>query len=440
MGGKSLHKQQGCWKKIPSGNAPREKVERSLLAYKSEIGLLAYLARMNSKHEGASDTRTTTMTIPGSNFGDREGTLRRYKEVGRTEIFDSSCLPSFEEVALIGWIYAITEDQESARTKEKRGEKVKPCVCASWESKGSSVRWKKVFSFRNAKQINSKRSPSRRSAVPSPEIGSGCLFSSRPREDFEWRKTGKFKGSVGQGPPVHALSMPPGMTCPGYDDSWKKPTAKADCPPSPYRSIDGTCNNLVHADWGVTMRPFRRMLPPDYADGVSEPRVAADGSPLPSARDVSLTVHRPIYRNDPNFTVMLAVWGQFFDHDITATALSKGKDGAPIACCSEDGTLPPKQVHPECYPVVLSAEDPYYSDFNMTCMEFIRSAPAPVCNFGPREQMNQITSFIDASVVYGAVEEQAKRLRNPNGKGELLMMMTPDGRELLPPSTDPRDG
>jgi len=45
---------------------------------------------------------------------------------------------------------------------------------------------------------------------------------------------------------------------------------------------------------------------------------------LPSAREVSVTVHRPIYAEDPNFTVMLAVWGQFLDHDITATALSQG--------------------------------------------------------------------------------------------------------------------
>lgn len=59
--------------------------------------------------------------------------------------------------------------------------------------------------------------------------------------------------------------------------------------------------------------------------GISQPRAASDGSPLPSARAVSITVHRPIYRDDPKFTVMLAVWGQFMDHDVTATALSLGK-------------------------------------------------------------------------------------------------------------------
>jgi hypothetical protein len=54
------------------------------------------------------------------------------------------------------------------------------------------------------------------------------------------------------------------------------------------------------------------------------PRVASDGGALPSAREVSVAVHRPVYQDDTKFTVMLAVWGQFIDHDITATALSTG--------------------------------------------------------------------------------------------------------------------
>lgn len=47
-------------------------------------------------------------------------------------------------------------------------------------------------------------------------------------------------------------------------------------------------------------------------------------NPLPWARKISLSVHRPSYSIDPNFTVMLAVFGQFLDHDITATALNQG--------------------------------------------------------------------------------------------------------------------
>lgn len=58
--------------------------------------------------------------------------------------------------------------------------------------------------------------------------------------------------------------------------------------------------------------------------GVSVPRGGFESTSLPSARDVSTKIHRPVYQKDEDFTVMLAVWGQFLDHDITATALSRG--------------------------------------------------------------------------------------------------------------------
>lgn len=64
---------------------------------------------------------------------------------------------------------------------------------------------------------------------------------------------------------------------------------------------------------------------PDYADGIAAPRKSRSNKELPSARLVSLRVRRPSYNSDPQFTVMLAVFGQFLDHDITQTALNQGK-------------------------------------------------------------------------------------------------------------------
>lgn len=204
--------------------------------------------------------------------------------------------------------------------------------------------------------------------------------------------------------------------------------------PTKYRSYDGSCNNLNNPKWGSSFIPFRRALNPDYCDGISSPRCSSEGKELASARQISLTVHRPSYYADPHFTVMLAVWGQFLDHDITATASSQGQDGEPIECCNVSGIL-----HPECFPVPLGKGDPYFDDYNVTCMNFVRSAPAPTNRLGPRDQLNQASAYIDGSVVYGATEETVKSLRTFKD-GKLKMFNTIDNRTLLPINEDPKDG
>ncbi|CAO1428673.1 unnamed protein product [Diamesa tonsa] len=201
-----------------------------------------------------------------------------------------------------------------------------------------------------------------------------------------------------------------------------------------YRSYDGVCNNRKHPKWGSSMISFRRALNPDYCDGISAPRCASNGKPLASAREISIEVHRPSYYNDPHFSVMLAVWGQFLDHDITATALNQGQNGEPIDCCS---AAEPK--HPECFPVPLGKGDPYFDDYNISCMNFVRSVPAPNNFLGPREQFNQATAYIDGSVIYGPTEEKAMSLRSMVD-GKLSMFITPDNRTLLPVNKDATDG
>ena len=69
-----------------------------------------------------------------------------------------------------------------------------------------------------------------------------------------------------------------------------------------------------------------------------------------------------------------------------------------IGCCKDGQVLPPQSLHPACFPIDIPADDKFYRKFNMRCMEFVRSLPAPddQCGTNYREQMNQITAFIDA--------------------------------------------
>ncbi|KAK8379097.1 hypothetical protein O3P69_019137 [Scylla paramamosain] len=181
------------------------------------------------------------------------------------------------------------------------------------------------------------------------------------------------------------------------------------------------------------------MMPPDYFDGVSAPRRALGGAALPSPRQVSVEVHSFKRAASASYTVLAMSWGQFVDHDITLTAQSKGAGGRSIACCTEEVAHNKSLRHPECFPIPLSASDPLYKGLNSSCLEFTRSAAAPKCKFGAREQLNQQTSYLDGSAVYGTTPEAAVELRAMK-KGLLKTQVPLDGLQFLPPSLDPLDG
>jgi peroxidase len=213
-----------------------------------------------------------------------------------------------------------------------------------------------------------------------------------------------------------------------------------------YRSIDGSCNNLKHPYWGKSYVCHIRLLPPDYADGVSAPRVAYNGKPLPSSRLLSnmVTSDKPF---QSFYTHIKMAFGQFVNHDITNTpvhgsyAMSSSYSG-PTDCCKNR-----KQKH--CYPIDIppSPYDYQYRKYNNTCQNFVRSAPCPLCEIGPRQQMNTATSFIDAGTVYGNTVNDSAALRtyrfgllktskDKYGKPILLATPTPWQNECSPPSAN----
>ena len=60
--------------------------------------------------------------------------------------------------------------------------------------------------------------------------------------------------------------------------------------PKKYRTLDGSCNNLKETNYGREANPFSRILETEYAPGtINGPRLAKDGTDLPSARLLSTT-------------------------------------------------------------------------------------------------------------------------------------------------------
>lgn len=197
------------------------------------------------------------------------------------------------------------------------------------------------------------------------------------------------------------------------------------CIQSKYRTYDGFCNNPWHPYWGKANICHIRLLTPDYADGISAPRNSYNlRIPLPNPRLISNYIHFEIPIDSP-YNLMKMQWGQFINHDITNTALSS-YDGL-VDCCKNPGIR-------GCWPIYVPPGDRFYSQYNVTCLSFIRSGVCPLCELGPRQQINKNSAYLDASHIYGQSIEQANKLRVFRG-GLLRTSSAKNGEVLLPVSS-----
>lgn len=173
-------------------------------------------------------------------------------------------------------------------------------------------------------------------------------------------------------------------------------------PDQEYRSVDGSGNNLLDVDLGSTDEQLIRIADPEYSDGIA----ALAGDDRPGAREVSNEIgdQQTTEPNDRNLTDTTWIWGQFLDHDISI---------------SEGAT----QAEPANIPVPLG--DTYFDPTATGDVElgFNRTVYDPEtgdAESNPRQQINQITSFIDGSMIYGSDLERAVELREFDG-GRLRM-------------------
>src|SRR5699024_8443669 len=118
-------------------------------------------------------------------------------------------------------------------------------------------------------------------------------------------------------------------------------------------------------------------------------------------REVSLAVHQGRESGFSHMTTLHTFFGEFVSHDIAHAAQSTGFKGQRIRCC---GVKKSDLMHPECLPIRITSNDPFMSNLRQDCMEYVRSCPAirDQCGLGPREQINQASSFLDGSALYGS--------------------------------------
>ena len=175
-------------------------------------------------------------------------------------------------------------------------------------------------------------------------------------------------------------------------DTAAQPAKRPPTPPKPagitYRSLDGSGNNLTNTGLNALGADFSRLGPARFSDGISALR-----TDLPNARTISNVVvaGNGATPNKEGLSGMMYAWGQFIDHDINLTL--------------SDGVNPIDIVVPSGDPVLRGS-------ISMT-----RSVIDPLTGVAgkPATTINNVTGWIDGSMVYGSDATTAASLRDANG-------------------------
>ncbi|XP_056416148.1 myeloperoxidase-like [Hyla sarda] len=210
------------------------------------------------------------------------------------------------------------------------------------------------------------------------------------------------------------------------------------CDDSLYRTITGECNNRKKPILGSSNTGYKRLLSPEYEDGVSLPRGWTQSRPingftLPLARAVSNEIVKfpnELMTLDGSRSLMFMQWGQWLDHD---TDLSPE---TPVRSTFFQGVDCEKscvQAHP-CFPLSIPLNDNRHIN-GSECIPLVRSAPVCSLVTPVREQINALTSYVDGSQVYGSDIKVATALRNNTNQLGLLAVneqFTDNGFPFLP--------
>ena len=154
------------------------------------------------------------------------------------------------------------------------------------------------------------------------------------------------------------------------------------CSSSPYRTFDGSCNNLNNPTLGMANTPLIRLpglkSPTAYEGNNFAPRrlsKSGNNVPLLNARKVSVKVFvagegssrlkQPTRRG----THLVMTWGQFLDHDVTLTALTEHVD-----CGTNDAPCPNKA---DCIGIDVDRSVSLNGNQSVKCIPLRRSARDP---------------------------------------------------------------
>ena len=161
------------------------------------------------------------------------------------------------------------------------------------------------------------------------------------------------------------------------------------------RNSDGSGNNLLDPELGTADSPFSRLADPVYADGIGAVE------PDENARTISNAIadEEKVVESSFGASDLFTFFGQFIDHDID---LAKGAKTEQLS-------------------IEIPADDPVFDPANPLTLDRSAFADGTGVTGTPREQVNEITSFADASNIYGSSEELTQLLRADGGDSAYLL-------------------
>lgn len=162
-----------------------------------------------------------------------------------------------------------------------------------------------------------------------------------------------------------------------------------------YRTIDGSNNNLSHPEWGKAHTQLLRTAPVNYDDGISSPAEAN----RPNPREVSNEVFQQngTTKNSKKATGLFWLWGQLIDHDLDLSENNNESLNIPVP--AGDPWFDPNNTGTVVIPFHRSQFDP--------------ATGTSVSN--PRQQLTDITSYLDGSCVYGSSQSRLDYLKGQDG-------------------------
>ena len=177
----------------------------------------------------------------------------------------------------------------------------------------------------------------------------------------------------------------------GHGHNWQNPPL----PELETRPVDGIATNITNPDWGAAGTELLRLAP-----DARGPNGEMAGQDRPNAREISNAVAQGSadIPNAAGASDFLWVWGQFLDHDLSLTEAGS-TEFAPIAVPAGDHYFDPMGTGAAMIPFTrVDAHDGAYA--------------------------NEITAYIDASMIYGSDAETVDKMRVDGGK----LVMTEDAQ------------